>query len=270
MTRPVTVMLLTMMLVTGGGAAGAAETPDAKTIVDRMIEAVGGEALADAEVIRLEITEEKIRNDGTSSDNAYVAYVDFSALDSVRMELDGDIVLGRNGAESWATTKGVFDDRPQTPKMANGTINQSLFVLLLPYSLQMDGVWVNEVTEVNWEGRDAWALLLPFVKGFFVSPVLTTTWRVVVDKDDYSILGVDFLPPVDLQNVQPMGIRYRYLKYDEVEGVKIPSRVLAVGINLEGQESGATRVTRVVPSVYGPWEAGLFVSPARLEALEGE
>jgi hypothetical protein len=263
-------MVLALVLATTGGVSGAAEPPDADVIVERMIEAVGGAGLADAEVIRLEVVEEKIRNDGTSSENSYVAYVDLSSLDNLRIELPGDIVLGRNSGEGWATNQGVFDDRPQTPKMASGTLNQSLFPLLLPYSLQMEGVWVKEVSEITWEGEEAWALILPFVKGFFTSPILTTTWRVVVDKDDYSLLGADFLPPVDLQSVQPMGVRYRFLKYDDVGGVKIPSRVLAVGINLEGLESGATRVTRIVPTAYGPWEAGLFVSPARLEALEGE
>lgn len=268
MTRRLTVVLLTMILA--AAATGAAEKPGSKEIVARMIAATGGDGFADLEVLKLEVTEEMTRNDGTMGENSYTAYVDPSALDNMRMELAGDVVVGRNGADSWATSKGVFDERPQTPLMASGTLNQSLFALLLPYSLQMEGVWVKEVGETTWDGKDAWALYLPFVKGFFVSPVLTTTWRVVVDKSDYSILGVDFLPPVDLRDVQPMGVRYRILKYDEIDGVKIPSRILAVGINVDGNESGATRVTKVATSVYGPWEAGLFVSPRRLEALEEE
>jgi hypothetical protein len=266
MMRRMTVMLMTMTLA--GAAVGAAEMPKPEVIVERMIAAVGGDGFADLEVLKLEVTEEQTRNDGTSSENRYTAYVDASALDNLRMELAGEVVIGCNGGDSWATSKGVFDDRPQTPLMARGTLNQSLFTLLLPYSLGFDGVWVKEVAETTWDGKEAWALMLPFAKGFFVSPILTTTWRVVVDKSDYSILGVDFLPPVDLRDVQPMGIRYRILKYDEIEGAKIPSWVLSVGINLDGQESGATRVTKVSTSVYGPWEPGLFVSPARLDALE--
>ena len=102
------------------------------------------------------------------------------------------------------------------------------------------------------------------------APVLTTTWRVAIDKEDFSILGFDFLPPVELRNVQLMGVRYRILKYDDIEGARIPSQVLAVGINMEGIESGANRITRIEHTVYGPWEAGLFANPRRLEALEGD
>ena len=268
MTRRTTLLLLMVMVAVG--TAGAADLPEPDEIVDRMIAAVGGDSFSHLEVIKLEVSEEKIHNDGVTSNNEFTAYVDSSALNNLRMELAGDVVIGRNGADSWATTKGVFDDRPQTPLMARGTLNQSLFTLLLPYSLRMDGVWVKEVAETTWDGKDAWALLIPFAKGFFVSPVLTTTWRVVVDKSSSMILAIDFIPPVDLQDVQPMGIRYRILKYDDIRGAKIPSRILAVGINVEGHESGATRVTKVATTVYGPWEAGLFVSPARLEALEAD
>jgi hypothetical protein len=193
-----------------------------------------------------------------------------TALGSMRLELDGGIVLGRHGGVAWATAGGVFDERPQTPYMANGTINQSIFPLLLPYTLKMDGVWISEVGEITWEDREAWTLIIPITKGFFVSPVLTTTWRVIVAKDDYSILAADFLPPFELRNVEPLGMRYRTLKYDDVAGAKIPSQVLAVGINLEGYESGANRITRITPRDYGPWEAGLFISPMMLEAIESE
>ncbi len=250
--------------------ATAADMPDPGEIVDKVIAAVGGEGLADLQVLRLAVSEDKTQNDGRASSNDYVAYADISDLKSLRLELAGGIVLGRTGDDAWATEKGVFDERPQTPYMARGTLNQTFFPVLLPYSLKMDGVWVKEVGEIEWEGRPAWTLFIPFAKGFFVSPVLTTTWRVVVDKEDFSILGADFLPPMDLRDVQFMGIRYRILKYDDVAGARIPSQVLAVGINLEGFESGATRVTKIEPTAYGPWEAGLFVNPLRLEALESE
>jgi len=266
--RYLSILLSIAALVPGTVIAG--QLPEPGEIVDKAIAAVGGDGLAKLEVLRLAVSEDKTQNDGQASSNNYTAYVDMAGLKSMRLELAGGVVLGRTGDDAWATNQGVFDERPQTPYMAGGTLNQTLFPILLPYSLKMDGVWVKEVGEIEWEGRPAWTLLIPFVKGFFVSPVLTTTWRIVVAKDDYSILGVDFLPPVDLRDVQFMGIRYRILKYDDIEGARIPSQVLAIGINFEGYESGATRITRIQPTAYGPWEAGLFVSPVRLEALEGE
>ena len=251
-------------------AALHAETPEASVIVDKMIAALDNGGFSDLGVLRLEVVEEQTRNDGVASTKEFTAYVDSSSFDNLRMEMGKGVVIAKQGASGWAMDKGVVDDRPQTPFMVEGTLNQSIFPILLPYTLKMDGVWGKEVVETTWEGKDAWLLLVPFTKGFFVSPVLTTTWRVLVDKTDYSILAVDFLPPADMRNVQPMGIRYRVLKYDDVEGVKIPSWTLSVGMNLKGQESGATRVTKISTTVYGPWEAGLFVNPVRLEALEGE
>ena len=41
-----------------------------------------------------------------------------------------------------------------------------------------------------------WVLAIPFRKGFFVSPVLTTTWFMVVAQDYYSILAFEFVPSV--------------------------------------------------------------------------
>ena len=257
---------LTLVLVAASTAPAATPQPDA--LVERVIAAVGGEAFAAAGVLELTVDEEQTRNDGAASRNRYTAWVDATNLQNARMQLPGEVIVARGGGEGWSTTKGVLDDRPQTPGMAARTLNQSLFPLLLPYSLKMEGVWVKEVAEITWEGRPAWALLIPFTKGFFVNPALTTTWRVVVAKDDAAILAVDFLPAAEYREVQPMGMRYRILKYDEVNGARVPSQILAVGMNLAGQESGATRLTRITPKVYGPWDPRLFVNPKRLEALE--
>ena len=143
-------ILVCMVLIFAAGTAVSADTPEADEIIDKMIAAVGGDGLDKLEVIRLEVAEEKTHNDGNFSKNSYVAYVDMSAIDTMRLEMDGGVVLGRNGGQSWATNKGVVDDRPQTPYMAKGTLNQTLFPLLLPYSLRMEGVWVKEVGEITW------------------------------------------------------------------------------------------------------------------------
>jgi hypothetical protein len=137
----------------------------------------------------------------------------------------------------------------------------------MPYSLKMDGVWVEEVRETTFDGRDVWVLAIPFSKGFFVSPVLTTTWFMVVAQDDYSILAFEFVPSVEYRKVSPVGIRYRILKLQELEGAKIAEQVLSVGISVQGQESGLVRVTKNRASVR-LWEPSLFLSPAQLEALE--
>lgn len=268
MIRRVPLLLCVAALV--APSLTASELPEPGEIVDKMIAAAGGEGLAKLEVLRLEVSEEQTRDDGTSTKNTYAAYVNMPAFDNLRMELPGGVVLGRNGGDNWATDKGVFDERPQTPYMVTTTLNQTFFTLMMPYSLKMQGVWIDEVGEITWEGREAWTLLMPFAKGFFVSPVLTTTWRVVVDKSDYSIIAIDFLPSPEFRNVERRGMRYRILSYADVDGARIPSQILAVAINFEGNESGANKVTKIKSTAYGPWQAGLFLNPLRLEALETE
>ena len=258
--------VLALVLVTP--FAVAADLPTAEEIIAHVIEAAGGEAFASLGILELQVSEEKTRNDGSSDTASYTLIVDTSNLNNMRMEYPGDVVIARTAGGGWSTTKGVVDDRPQTSVMASKTLNQRAFTLLLPYSLQMEGVRGTEVREGVVDGRDVWVIAVPFVKGFFVSPVMTTTWILVVAKDDYSIVSLEFAPAPEYRDVSPLGIRYRILKQTELDGAKIPEQLLAVGINFQYLESGATRVTKIQPSIREGWDATLFVSPERLEALE--
>ncbi len=247
----------------------AAETLEPGEIVDRMIAAAGGEAFAKIGVLKLEVEQEETRNDGTGATSTYTVYVDTANLENQRIEYPGDVVVAHHGAGGWSTKGGVLDDRPQTTVMAERALNQTLFPLLLPYSLEMEGAWVKEIRETTLDGREVWLLALPFAKGFFASPVMTTTWLMVVAKDDYSILAYEFVPPVQYRDVSPVGIRYRVLKRQELEGAQLAEQLLLVGINAAGIESGANRVTKIKASTV-PWDVTLFLSPAQLDALEQE
>ncbi len=246
-----------------------AQTPEPAEIVDRMIAAAGGEAFSKIGVLKLEVEQDETHNDGSGTSRAYTAYVDTARLENQRIEFPGDVVVAHHGAGGWSTKGGTMDDRPQTSSMAQKTLNQTLFPLLLPYSLKMEGVWVREATEATLEGRKVWVLAIPFAKGFFSSPVLTTTWIMVVAQDDYSIVTYEFKPPVQYQDVSPMGIRYRILKQQEIGGAELAEQLLLIGINATGTESGANRVTKIKASAQ-PWDAALFLSPAQLEEFEKE
>jgi len=261
-------LFLLLFLTLAVPAVGGAATPTPDEIVDRMIAAVGGDAFADLGVVELEISEEETQNDGTQLNRFYPAYVDAGTLKNFRLELPGNVVLGRFGDAAWATRDGVPDERPQTPRMVTGTLNQRLFPLLLPFSLKMEGVRVSKVEETTWEGRDAWLLFLPIPKDFFSSPVLNTTWEIIVAKDDASILAIEFVPSPEYRKVQMEGIRYRILKYDDLQGAKVGSWFLLNGISVNRQESGHVRVTKVKWSVRGPWEPALFMNPKELEAFD--
>jgi len=251
-------------------AAAAAEDLTPQDIVDRMIAAAGGEAFQKLGVLKLEVSQEETRNDGTSSKSSYTVYVDAENLSNLRVEYPGNVVVGRNGGNGWSTENGKLDDRPQTPTMARTTLNQVVFPLLMPHSLKMEGVWVNEFRETTIDGREVWVLAIPFAKGFFTAPLMTTTWFLVVDRNDYSIQLYEFVPPVEFRKESPVGIRYRILKTTELDGAKVAAQLLLIGINASGMESGANRVTKIEASVHGAWDPTLFLSPQRIEVLEQE
>jgi hypothetical protein len=267
MKRYLMIILLPALLAVP--VIAAAETLEPGEIVDRMIAAAGGEAFAKIGVLKLEVEQKETRNDGTGTSGSYTLYIDTAHLENQRIEYPGDVVVAHHGGGGWSAAGGVMDERRQTSRMAETTLKQTVFPLLLPYSLKMEGVWVKEARESTLGGRKVWVLLMPFAKGFFISPVMTTTWMMVVAQDDYSILTYEFIPPVQYQDVSPMGIRYRILKQQEVEGAKLAEQLLLIGITPDGVESGANRVTKIKASAV-PWDATLFLSPAQLEALEQE
>lgn len=245
------------------------EPPTPQEIVRRVIAAAGGEEFKSLGVIELLVTEEEIRNDGTQTGKSFKLVVDTSNLSNLRMELPGEIVVGATKRTGWSTVSGALDDRPQMSTIATKSLNQMAFPLLMPYSLEMDGVWVKEVREhVTDDGREAWVLGIPFSKGFFMSPVLATTWVLVVAKDDYSILSLEFAPAPAYQDVSPVGIRYRILKQKDLGGASVIEQLLAVGINSQYLESGSTRVTKIKSSVRTSRDLTLFLSPAQIEAFE--
>jgi hypothetical protein len=131
----------------------------------------------------------------------------------------------------------------------------------------MEGVWLKEVREGQVDGRDVWVIAIPFSKGFFVNPVMETTWILVVAKDDYSIQSLEFAPAQAFADVSPVGVRYRILKHKDLGGAAVIEQLLAIGINWQYQESGANRVTKIAAKVR-PWDPTLFLSPVQLEALE--
>jgi len=263
------VLMLLVPLVFFASLVAAEDVPDAKEIVERMIAAAGGEAFSSLGILELEVTEEELRNDGAQTEKSYTLLVDTSNVNNIRMELPGDVVVAATKGGGWSTIAGALDDRPQAATMARTSLNQRVFPLLLPYSLQMDGVWLDEVREQKTpDGREVWVIGIPFTKGFFTSPVMATTWILVVAKDDYSLLSIEFAPAPAFRDVSPVGVRYRIFEQKDLEGASVPEQILAVGINWQHRESGATRVTQIKPSVRGPLDLTLFLSPAQLEAFE--
>jgi hypothetical protein len=230
-------------MLLGSQVAVAADAPTPAAVVEQMLESAGGsDAFTRLGVLEFAIDQEETLSDGERISTHFVAYT-----------------IG----------SGELDTRPQTPRMAVGTIHQKLFPLLLPFSIAMGGVHVNKVVPSTFEDQPVWLLTVVFDRNFFVSPSMNTEWLLTVRRSDHTVVAAEFLPPVEFRKVTTEGVRYRYLQHATIDGVRLPTQVLLDGIDFDRVENGHVRVTKIKPSVRGPFEAELFVDPRRLELLEG-
>lgn len=271
MNRRSCTSLLVAGIVAMAGVA-AAEKPTAEAIVERAISAVELEStLEEHNMILLSIRQEETATDGTTNESDMTALIHGANLESTRLEISGDIALALNNKSSWAMIQGKVDERPQTPRMAAGTIRQTLFPLLLPYSMRMDGVRHGVVTETTLDGIPVWVVDIQFDPEFFAAPSMVTNWSVFINREDSTVMGASFLPADQFRAVRAEGIRYRYLKRQTVDGLVLPAQVLLEGIDLNGVENGHVRVTKISAKTVEPLDLSLFIHPdeaARIDAGE--
>ncbi len=262
--------VLTLLLFVGPAAVQAGP-PDVETILDATLDAVGGlEAFRQLGVIELALSQDETLSSGEQRKSQATAYFDARSLSDMRLELSGDVVVGRNRDLGWASRNGEVDDRPQTPRMAKGTLNQRLFPILLPFSLTMEGVRLSDPVETNFEGEAVWRIAVDFPEGFFVVPSMETTWYVHIRRSDHQVLGIEFLPPPEIRQVRSEGVRYRILKRTTLGSeIQLPIQVLLDGIDLNGAPTGHVRVTRMRATIRGLYEPALFLHPVQLEEIEG-
>jgi len=265
-----TIAMLTLALFVGPASVQAGP-PDAEAILAGALDAAGGlEAFRQLGVIEMAMSQEETLSSGKQRKTQATAYFDARSLADLRLELPGDIVVGRNRDLGWSTRDGEVDDRPQTPRMAKGTLNQRLFPILLPFSLTMDGVTLSDPVETNFEGEAVWRIAVDFPEAFFVAPSMTTTWYVHIRRSDHQVLGIEFLPPPEVRQVRSEGVRYRILKRATLgTSVQLPIQILLDGIDLNGAPTGHVRVTRARATIRGLYEPALFLHPMQLEEIEG-
>lgn len=265
MHRPI----LTALIATLLPALAVAAPPSPSRAVDTMLDALGGrEAFTGLGVVRLDIREEETAADGTIRKGAATLYVHSSDLDNLRLEFPPQVVLASTGRGAWATVNGEVDTRPQSEVMAQKSLNQRTFPTLLPYSLLMEGVDVEAVSEAVLDGTPAWRLTVDFPEQFFMAPSMQTDWSAYVDRSSGEFLAAEYLPHSGMQATRDEGIRYRVLKWEEVDGVRLPARILLDGIDPMGNPTGHTAVHSVSSTVVGEWDPSLFLHPDRLKAIE--
>jgi hypothetical protein len=266
-TRHFALLLIAALAVVSGTAF--AKTPTAETVVEQAVTvAEDGSTMAEHDMIRMSIRQEETAADGTTEHSELTAMVHGDALQNTRVELSQGVSLVLNDQTGWALIRGQLDTRPQTPRMAAGTIRQQLFPLLMPFSLRMDGVRLGLVTEGTFDGTPSWVIEVTFEPDFFAAPSMITTWRVFIDRETDQVLGAEYLPADEFRSIRDEGIRYRYLKRQNVDGINLAAQVLLDGIDLNGVENGHVRVTKISSQTVGPLDLALFVSPEESERMD--
>ena len=249
----------------------SAETPSAEALVSMAMEAVESEStMADHNMIRIAIHQEETLSDGTAKAAATTAIIHGGGLENTRLVLNQGVALGLSGNSGWALIGGQQDTRPQTPRMAGGTIRQALFPLLMPFSLKMQGVVLGAVTPAAFDGTPAWRVDVNFDTNFFAAPAMITTWHVFISRENHLVLGAEYLPIEEFLAVVDEGIRYRYLKRQDVDGINLAAQVLLDGIDVNGAENGHVRVTKLAAETIGPLDLSLFISPDKAAKMEAE
>ncbi len=251
--------------------AGSAQRPATNPLIQRLTEAAGAARAGSIDgVLKLEITTEETTLDGKSHKGAYTAWVNPSSWRQRRIKISPTVIVGFDGKAGWATVNGKNDTRPQTPLQAAGTINRFLFPLLLPFSLQTPGVTIGKPKPGTWEKDPAVQLPLSFPPNFFYSPVMDTQWILTLDPKKEKVLGAEFRAPEEYARLGAEGMRYYILTRTVVDGVTLPTKLLAVAIDRDGNESGHVKVYSATITKV-PGDASLFLSPSALAAIgEGD
>ncbi|HSN54761.1 MAG TPA: hypothetical protein VLT32_08810 [Candidatus Sulfomarinibacteraceae bacterium] len=250
-------------------APAAAQTPDGATVVDRAVAAAdSGDALARHDVIRASIREEETLSDGSTEVKEFTVLLQGGRLQNARLELSPDVSVVLHKGTGWATIRGQLDTRPTAARMAGGTVRQKIFPLLLPFSLQLEGVRLGAVSSTTFDDRPAWAVDATFDPAFFAAPSLSTTWMLYFDRSSSKVLGAEFYPPEELRGPGAEGVRYRILTWKSVDGIDLPGQVLLEGIDFNGAPNGHVRVTKIEYGDGGPFDPALFIDPATLEKLD--
>jgi hypothetical protein len=251
-------------------SAPAAQTPAPQAVLDGMLEAAGGaDAFHQLGLLKLQYTNEETTRDGTPSKVSFTGFASTIDLQSLRVEMPGDIVVVKNGEGGWATMKGKVDTRPQTPTMARTTTHFHLLPLMFPFSLTMDGLQLSDVEPGTFEGEPVWRMTLTFPSRFFNNPVMDVPWTVYASKKDGSFVAAEYVPPSDYAKIAVEGMRFRYTKLQTVNGVRLPSQALLEALDIHGVPSAHVSIVNLEVSSEA-WDSTIFIDPDTLESMDDE
>jgi len=238
--------------------------PSPQEVVGRACEAAGGlAALQNLGYLRAEISSSEVAQSGETSETRKLIVFHPQAVVPVRLErpIQG-VIAGDDGEGGWALVKGRPDTRPSTQLLVRRMVVTDAFPLSLPFSLTWPGVTVTEVGESTLGNRPTWRLTVSLARNFFHSPQIATQWTVEVDKETYQVLRAES-PFTDLgKGIVADGMRFSWSNYVTLQGVRLPTQQLVVGLDQNGKEKTHSRRDSVQWQRLAPEKAaGLFANP---------
>jgi len=245
---------------------GAAATPSADLIKKITTASGGTEAFQALGVIRMEITEKDTLQDGTSQSSSFTATVDTS-FNNIRLEMEnGQIIIVSNGDTGWALVQGKLDERRQTAHMAPKVVRKKIMPWLLPFSLNLNGVYFPEKpSAATFDGKAALTAAFTVPGTFFDTPAVNTTWTAHLTKGNNRLLAAGFLPA---EGYNEAGMLFRIKTTAEINGVQFPSFIEVNRLDATGKKTPGKRTITIKSSIVDEPSPALFLHPERLRAIE--
>lgn len=238
--------------------------PSPDLLLNRAWEEAGGlEAFNRLGILLVEVSAEETTQEGTISSSKSRTYFLAPGPTPGRIEIDKPAVLsGDDGSGGWAIVGGKPDARPSTKAMVKRLVTTNLFTVMLPFSLNWDGVNARGVEPTVVKGIPVWRLFIEMPPGFFHSPQIATTWRVDFDRTTYAVVQAD-CPATDLgKGITADGMRVSWDGHRSVMGLRLPGVQRVIGLSETGAEKAHSRKEQVrYEIVETALKAKLFGNP---------
>ena len=236
---------LGVTLTAAPAALGQVDTdvPSPDVLVSRAWAEAGGlEAFNNLGIVLVDVSAEETTQQGTSAAVRTKTYFATPGPAPGRIEIDKPPVLaGDDGSGGWAVVGGKPDARQSTRAMVKRLLTTNLFTIMLPFSLNWDGVMLKGVEPAVLKGTPVWRLSIEVAPSFFHSPQIARIWRVDFDRKTYAVVRAD-CPATDLgKGITADGMRVSWTDHREVMGVRLPGVERTIGLSETGAENAHTR-----------------------------
>lgn len=247
-----------------GTAVDAQNLPMPGEVVRRACEAAGGlRAFTNLGFLRVEMASTEVTQEGKTSETRKVLVFTPQSIAPVRLEIPAvGVVAGDDGSGGWALIKNQPDPRPTTKIMVKRMVTADAFPLTLPFSLNWPGVTVSGVTAAILDNTPTWRLSVTLARSFFHTPQIATQWTVDIDQQNFRVLRAES-PYTDLgKGVVADGMRFTWAEFHFLQGVRLPTQQLVVGLDRDGKEKAHHRRDTITWQRLSPEQsAGLFENP---------